>query len=209
MPELRLSRDWTQWNNKKQALVQKLFFFFFKQTFCVNAISDSSETHFSQEAAALILHRRAAVIPPGSSLPSSQQMIRSRIQLESAQKQSKKKKFIQTWPQHSLSSLSKNFQRLEGQCCRQLPGRSNKGVGWGVHGGVEPAPGPGPPLLSVAPSPLCYCFDWGRGMSVRGWGGSRGVRPSLFCLSVLESRSWLDLTPPPTLPSPPNPPPSS
>lgn len=102
----------------------------------------SSDIHLAGEAAALILHRRAAVIPPGSSLPSSRQMMQTRILLESAQKQ----KFIQTQPQHSLSSPSKNFQGLEG---RDSCWDTATAGGWG---GSVPSPGPSlpvAPLLSV------------------------------------------------------------
>lgn len=119
-------------------------------------------------------------------MPSSQQMIGSRIQLESVQNQ----KFIQTQPQHSLNSLSKNFQRLQGQHCRQPLSSSNREArGCARRGGTVPSLGPSPPAAPL----LCYCFDWGRGMTVKGWGGSCAVRPCLFWLTVLESRSRLDL----------------
>lgn len=100
----------------------------------------SSEIRLAGEAAALIVHRRAAVIPPGSSLPSSRQMMQTRILLESAQKQ----KFIQTQPQHSLSSPSKNFQGLEGQ---DSCGDSSDGGGEAGPGGVEAASPARAPLL--------------------------------------------------------------
>lgn len=106
---------------------------------------------------------------------SDPESIWSRLQSKSLSKQ----------PQHSLSSLSKDFQRLEGQRCRQLLSCSNReSEGGAQRGGTVPRRGP---------SPLCYCFDWGRGMSVRGWGGSRGVSLCLLWLSVLESRSQWDL----------------
>lgn len=96
----------------------------------------------------------------------------------------------QTLPQHSLSSLSRNFQRFEVQHCRELLGFSDREL---IHstqlGGSIPKMGPSPPgpvLLSVIV--LTKVVGWGR-----EWVGSRGVKPCLFCLGVLESRSWLDL----------------
>lgn len=108
----------------------------------------SSDIHLAGEAAALIVHRRAAVIPPGSSLLSSQQMMQTRILLESAQKQ----KFIQTQPQHSLSSPSKNFHGLEGRdsCWDTAMAVGGSWARWG--GSSVPSSGPSlpvAPLLSV------------------------------------------------------------
>lgn len=129
-----------------------------------------------------------AVILPGGPLSLSWQIKQSRTDYSWSQLRRPQQKFIQTLPQHSLSSLSRNFQRFEGQCCRQLLGVSNRearhSTQWsGTIPKLSPSP-PAAPLLSVIV--LTEVEGW-------GCGGSRGVKPSLLCLGVLESRSRLDL----------------
>lgn len=85
---------------------------------------------------------------------SDPESIWSRLQSKSLSKQ----------PQHSLSSLSKDFQRLEGQRCRQLLSCSNRES----EDGVEPSPD-GAPLRSVIVLTEVEGWAWeGEGVHV-GW----------------------------------------
>lgn len=89
-----------------------------------------------------------------------------------------------TFPPPCRSPLSRNFQSLWE--ARQLPGVRWRGQTRRTAGGGGSIPIPGPlsPLLSVI---VLTEVEWWRG------GGSRGVKPCLLCLGVLESRSRLDL----------------
>lgn len=108
-------------------------------------------------------------------------------------------------------SLSRNFQKLLE--ARQLLGVRRRGQTRCTLGGGGSIPALGP--LSLLRSVIVLTeVEWWRG------GGSRGVKPCLLCLGVLESRSRLDLiftpsssvlprlprSPPSLLPHPPLPP---
>lgn len=91
-------------------------------------------------------------------------------------------KHYPTFPPPRRGSLSRNFQRLLEASNWELDGEAKHGARWEEVGPSQYWA----PSLPYSVIVLTEVESW------RG-GGSRGVKPCLLCLGVLESRSRLDL----------------